>query len=248
MKKLAYLSNTLFAGLFAFYLSLWFFRLQEVNFFVALVLSVICALLTVLGIGAFLRAKHEKYTLKRKDEKLQNKLLPHLCLLTPEKATALILSALENTGQYQNLRLWGKRRIVCDSACFYVQFTFTPITADIVASFGRLNTRKKKLLLCYRIDDEGKALCPLLNIEVVSTQNLYFLLKSQKLLPERFLGDTPKKPPLRLAFSKSNAKRFLWAGGLLILSSFLTPFSTYYLIFGIVLLALALVVRLFGRA
>jgi hypothetical protein len=84
---------------------------------------------------------------------------------------------------------------------------------------------------------------------VQTGEQIYLFFKQADALPEQFLGDVPnaqKKAKRTIAFAKSNAKRFLLSGVLVLLSSLITPFAGYYILFGALLIAVALFVRIFG--
>ena len=55
-----------------------------------------------------------------------------------------------------------------------------------------------------------------------------------------------KKKRLRAWFAKSNSRRFLLGGTLILLTSLITPFPLYYIILGSALVLSAVFVRIFG--
>ena len=116
--------------------------------------------------------------------------------------------------------------------------------------FSRLKTNKEKILLCLDIDNQARALCKQLQIQIKTAEDVFVLVKSRNKLPEHFLGDTVpirrRERWLKISFAKSNSRRFLLSGSLILLASLITPFSYYYLIFGTLLFLTALFVRIFG--
>ena len=78
---------------------------------------------------------------------------------------------------------------------------------------------------------------------------MYAFLKKRDALPQVFLGEEaePKrKRRFRLWFSKSNARRFLFAAVIMLVSALVNPFPYYYILFGGILLLSALCLRIFG--
>ena len=76
------------------------------------------------------------------------------------------------------------------------------------------------------------------------------MLKKENFLPSHNLcehASTPQnKKRLHLYFAKSNSRRFLLGGVLILLTSLITPFPLYYLIFGSALVLSSIFVRIFG--
>ncbi|MBR2023751.1 MAG: hypothetical protein IJ996_04480, partial [Clostridia bacterium] len=129
-------------------------------------------------------------------------------------------------------------------------FHFSPVTQDEVATFTHLKTAKKKIILCGEIDDVALALCTRLQIEVQTGETVYRLVQAKNALPTQFLGEetaqSKRKWHLRLCFAKSNARRFLISGALILLASVFTPFPLYYWVFGSILLCVSACIRIFG--
>lgn len=132
-----------------------------------------------------------------------------------------------------------------------MRFSFAPVTADEIATLARFKTSGQKTVLCSEIEDSAKNLCKRLGVETQTGESVYALFKKEDAFPEHFLGEetpeTRKKRLVRVCFAKSNAKRFLLSASLLLLTSLITPFPTYYLLFGFILLAVAVFVRIFGK-
>ena len=77
------------------------------------------------------------------------------------------------------------------------------------------------------------------------------MLKDMNGLPESYLGDEPpdkkRKRRFELWFSRKNAKPFLTAAALTLLTALVSPFPYYYFIFGGILLMISVGIRIFGR-
>ena len=87
------------------------------------------------------------------------------------------------------------------------------------------------------------------HIQFIKGNDVYRMLKKGSALPEHYLGEDalPKKKKKReLWFAKSNSRRFLFGGTLILLTSLITPFPYYYLLSGSLLIISAVFVRIFG--
>lgn len=251
MKKSALLSDVLFTFFAVWIITLCVFRHLQTPLFPSITLAVLCGLLSGCAHAALLQSKRKTTLLKRSDAALKEKLLLHLCLLGEETLTkqfALALSASENVP----VERIGKLRLQSETRLYILCFRFTPVSCDDVATYFRIPTekQKQKTLLCHQIEESALALCTRLHIQVQTGDFAFRLFRSQNALPEQYLCDElPKdkrKHRLRLCFARSNSKRFLKSATLVLLLSLLTPFPYYYLVFGGVLIAIALVVRIFG--
>ena len=137
-----------------------------------------------------------------------------------------------------------------DYLFYFLKFTIAPVSADDIASLSRLKTNKSKILLCLQIDEQAKNLCKQLHIQIKTAEEVFILVKSHNSLPENYLGEeqplNKRERRLKLCFSKSNSRRFLVSGALILIASLLTPFSYYYLLFGSALFLAAIFIRIFG--
>lgn len=248
MKKTAFLLDILFTFLSGGLACLCFFRYLSVTLWLAILLSVLCGLLAAFAVGAIMHLRRKTTFLKSSDERIKQKLLLHLALLSDKEKTEFFKGVLNcrSPSKSSALRLYDEENL------YFLKFKLSPVTADEVAALSRLKTNKQRVLLCAEIEDGAKTLCQRLQIQVQTGDAVYQRLKEQDALPQEYLGgeDQDGKRSRRkiLYFSKSNAKRFLVSGALVLALSFLTPFPYYYLLFGGILLLAALLVRIFGYA
>ena len=247
MKKFAFLSDVLFSFFVSFLFTLFLFRYMRIALPLAFTLALLCGGLTASAVGAILQTRRKNLYLKKSDEALKEKLLLHLALLSDEGKTQFFQHALSSedapTSRFGRLRLTTKTNF------YFLNFSLAPVCADDIASLSRLKTGKQKVLLCSQIEESAFSLCTRLGIEVKTGEWVYKQLKERELLPEEYLGDEPvkkRKLRIKLWFSKSNAKRFLIGGALVLLLARLTPFYYYYLLLGSLLLLAAVFIRIFG--
>lgn len=249
MKKSAFLSDVLFSFFLVGLFSLCLFRYLRLPLALALFLALLCGFLVACSYTAFLKSKRNTFLLKRSDEALKEKLFLHLSLISDAEKSQLFSSALAKA-QNAEIQRRGKLRLQTESEEYFLCFRFAPVSADDVAVVSRIKTRKRKTLLCERIEESAQALCNKLCVDVKTGDWVFLFLKSHDALPARFLGEdlpqTKRSRAFRLCFSKSNAKRFLASGACLLSASLLSPFPYYYLIFGSLLLLVALFIRIFG--
>ena len=250
MKKIAYISDLLFTFFLSFVVSVVLFRLLRVTIAPAFLLAILCGGLTTLSYAAFRRSKRQHEFLKKSEERTKEKLLLHLNLSDVEHNVEFIKNLLTKQAPETQIRRIGKNRLSTQSEIYFVHFSFAPVNADDVAEAARLKTNRKKILLCSRAEDAAILLCKRLRIELQNGEEVFFAVQKADAFPERFLGDeeeTASKRPFQLCFAKSNARRFLLSGALVLSLSTLTPFTAYYLIFGSILLLAALFTRIFGK-
>lgn len=247
MKKSAFISDLIFTFLSAALFTLCLFRYLKISFFAALILALLCGALASLSVGAFLQSKRRTYFLKKSDESQKEKLLRHLLFLSDEGKTKFFMERLSTPDC--PAKRFGLLRIYTQNALYNLRFSFTPVNADEVLRFSRVNTKKQKILLCNGIDPTAQSLAQNLHIQVLTGAEVYAFLKEGDALPQVFLGEEvePKRRRrLRLWFSKANARHFLLAAILTLVSALVSPFPYYYILFGGILLLFALCVRIFG--
>ena len=248
MKKFAFFSDILFTFFVGGLLSLCLFRHYAIRLPVALFLSILCGVLCAASVGAVLQAKRKNLYLKKSDEAIKEKLLFHLVLLSDEGKTQFFQRVLSTDEERANR--FGRLRLSTKTDFYFLKFSLAPVCADEILPFTRLKTGKQKILLCGQIEEGALALCDRLGIRVKTGEWVYAQAKEKSLLPAQYLGeeerDKKRKRKWKSCFSKSNAKRFLLSGALVLLIARLTPFYYYYLLFGFLLIAAAVYTRVFG--
>ena len=247
MKKSAFISDVFFSFFLFAVFTLCLFRYLRLSMPVSLLLCLVCGLLSAMGIGALLQSKRKTLFIKQSEEAQKERLLTHLALLSDEQKTNYFKQIFAREGE---VKRFSRLRLATEHAFYFLFFRFSPVTADEVVSVSRLKTAKEKVLLCNRIDEGAKLLCSQLNIRLQTGESVYKTVKDAGALPQTYLGEEKKenkrKRRLRLCLAKSNARRFLVGGTLILLTSLFTPFPYYYFITGGALLVIALLVRLFG--
>ena len=246
MKKSAFISDLIFTYLTTFLFTLCLFRYVGIKLIPSFLLALVCGVLGTVAVGAYLQSKRKELFLKKSDERLKEKLLLHLALLSDEKKTQFFQERLSSPTT--PIKRFGRLRIYDDEYFYYLHFSLSPVNADDVLRFSRLKTGKQKNVLCASIEEPAQALAEKLKIEVLTGDRVFALLKSRNALPDVYLGETPneRKRRFTLWLSRANAKRFLVAAALTLFTALFSPFPYYYLLFGGVLLLSALFVHVFG--
>ncbi len=249
MKKSAFISDIIFTFFLVGIVALCLFRHLKIALIPAFLLAVLCGVLAATAFAALQQNKRKAFLLSRSDAALKEKLFLHLALLGDSEKTELFIAALaaEDNTEIQKL---DSLCLQSDERIYFLFFRFSPVTQDEIATVARRQTDRQKTLVCSQIEESALTLCNRLSIDVRTGDYAFRLLKAQNALPDKFLCDeVPKNNrarKLRLCFARSNAKRFLTSGALILLFSLFTPFSYYYLAFGSVLLLAALFIRIFG--
>ena len=246
MKRTAFISDVIFAFLTAAILTLCLFRFIKIPLWSALPLSILCGALSAAAFGAYLQSKRKTYFLKKSDEAQKERLLTHLACLSDEAKTKFFLERLSDAP----LKRFGRLRLYTPDAFYFLRFSFAPVTSDELIACTRLKTGKQKILLCSKIEESAYALAEKFHIEVFTGEKVYTLLKERNALPEQYATEENKqetrKRRFQLCCSKRNAKHFLSAALLCLLTSILSPFPFYYFLCGGIMLLAALFIRIFG--
>ena len=248
MKKSAFISDIIFTFFLSALFTLVLLRYLGITLGFSIALSLLCGILSALGVGAYLQSKRKSFFLKRSDESKKQRLLTHLALLPDEKKTAFFQRVLSTSEE--PAKRFAPLKLYTSEGFYFLRFRFSPVQADEVASISRLKTNAPKIILCDRIEESAVKLASALSISYKTAESVYELVKEKDALPETFLGEettlNKKKRRLSLCFAKTNARRFFTAGALVLLTSLLSPFPYYYLIFGSILLVVSVLVRIFG--
>lgn len=247
MKRFALISDLIFtftvSGLFA----LCLFRFLTLPLWLAILFALLCGALITLSVGAWLRSKRKTAFLKKSDEAVREKLFLHLALSNDRARTEFCAKLLDQTAEPPQR---GKARLITQADVYFIQFDFSPVSADEIARHARYKTQRKKHLICARIQEDALALAKRLDIRVLCGNELFLAAKGADALPERYLGEENAekrtKRRLKLWFAKANSRRFLISAALILLVSTFTPFVYYYLLLAVCLLLVSVFTRIFG--
>lgn len=229
-------SDTIFFFACCWLLSLCILRYYRVTMWLALLLCTLISLLIGMGIFFLTYRNRKKKFLLAQDKEEKEKLMLHLALSSDDANEKLFAPILKEEPQKT-----------------YLLFCMQPLSADKVAEKIRnYKDGESFAIFCNTLSPEARNLCETFCIPVTEGKDVYAKLKSNDLLPEKYVCGEKKrrgvKEKIRISFQKKNSRSFFIGGaGLLILSLF-SFFPLYYVISGSILLLTALIIRIFGYA
>ena len=251
MKKSAYVSNVIFAFFVCFLLFLCLTRYHGYSllhaFFCAVIMGTLAAVVTFLVLGK----KRKKLVTEQKQAAERDDLMLYLATLSPRESAEFIRSVFCAAGESCSLlRAGGFFIVERENERVFPLFFMRPVDGDTLAAVLRVKGDKPKRVFCRALAPEAEALARRFPLGVATENECYRLIKDGGLLPEKYPFSPEKKGAFakrkRIWFSKKNARGFLTGGTLLLLSSLITPFPYYYVLFGSILLLAAVAVKIFG--
>ncbi len=244
MKRITFalISDSLFCALCAFIASFvtlgYFISLLPVAFAGSLMISVAALIISF----AVMYSKRRKKLTVYADAAEKRALAMHLSVSGERYVAQLLSSALEAKDM--------GNRLENEESAYFCRFTLSPLSPDDVARCIKRRTEKKKIILCCAAGEESCALAADFGIKIMTIGEVYELLKSKNLLPEKYACGEPQKPNILKKIAKRFNRRispslFFCGVGLLAFSLF-TFYRIYYVVFGGALMMLAAVSVLFG--
>ena len=250
MKKSAFLSDLFFGFFVAFTASVCLFRYFRFPLFIAFLCATlfggICSLLLFFPLDK----KRKKTITEKKDAEERDNFSLYLALL-PEKKRAEFFQKLSPEPDAKLSFIGGRYALETREDLCFPLFSVRPADGDLAAEVIRVETDKKKTLLCSSLSPEAETLLSRFGVTVKQADEVYRTAKDADALPDSYPFEKEKKKPFKkkteIWFSKRNAKPFLTGGCLLLFSSLFVPFPAYYLSLGFLLLSAAVFCRIFGK-
>lgn len=249
MKKIALISDLLFTFFAVGIPVLCFARNASVPLSASFLLAFLFGSLVAVGVFFVKRKKHRKQTAEQEERKNTENFVLYLATLPQDRLSSFFSTYFQEERFFQTKRFDDVLAFETDKTVFYPHFSLSPVDADAVAKIIRTETNKTKILLCGTTSPEAETLSARFSIEIKKADELFKTAKAKELLPETYpfaREIRARKEKRKIWFSKKNSRAFFVSSIFLFLSSLLTPFRTYYLLFGIMLLALSVWVRVFG--
>ena len=234
MRKSAFYSDVFFSFLLGFFPLLFYLRFLRLSLFLSFLFALFFGVAVATLFVLFSKKRQKKLFLKKSEEEEQTDFILYLSLLPKEKQQEFFK---------EHSNCFKSDYALCPL------FKFRALTRDDIADwYVSYAEQTAPILLCNHLEEDSEKLLKKLNIPAMESVEIYRILKENDRLPkERFIQTKPQKKHLKkLCFAKSNSKRFLSGGVLLLFSALFIPYSTYYVICGICLLLTALFVRIFG--
>lgn len=207
----------------------------------AIVFSIAFSSVILVSVRYFSKRNQKPYTYDR--------LETEFCIRGGEYIVNLIKTALKNP-QIEN----GSNYILLEKSIIIANFKFSALGGSDVANVCKTAKKHEKnhvYLITKSIDRHAWQIANLedINIEIVKAKQVYKFLAKHNALP------VLKKPKQKFSFrallqtilSRRNFKNYAFSGAVLVLVSFLTPLKIYYIVFGTILLVLALLTLTLGN-
>ncbi len=234
--------DTAFTAVASFLLFFTIIRFYTKSAVIGLIFGI--AAFALFGALAFLyiSRKQNKSLLISRDEKHKKLLALHLSLSSDDYVKALMKKAI---GEETKIR--GKR-MICGEKEYYFYFKMQPLSEDEVAQVIKRKTENEKIIYCTKTSVEAIMLAESFNIKITCFDEIYALLKSTDLLPEKYVYEGAQKisffKKIKARFSRKLCAPLFWSGAALLALSYLTFYPVYYIISGGLMLILAAVALL----
>ncbi len=219
---------------------------------ISLTLAVTLTLVLTLFTVKVLFEKRKKKGLLSLDDKIKNQIVFNLHFMPKSKLTALFMQAYSNLNvkcekKREGIYLTDKKTLVI------LKFGYQEVSkADVVKAFNLI--KKDQTVEIYSdefslgVQDFAKRF---VNVYLKDAVDAVKLLKdgnSLDQIKDLQVETTPQKPNfIKNVFNKKRAKTFFGFGIFFLLSSFIVPIKTYYVISGSIMLIFSLVCIFFGN-
>ncbi len=201
----------------------------------ALVFSIAFAIVIAFSFCHFSKRGKKPYTYDRLESEF--------CIRGGEYVIDLINSIIKNN-DFESCSNY----ILLANSIIIANFKFSPLGANDIANACKLalrHERNKIYLITKAVDRKAwqVAYFEEIRLEIVKTKQVFKFLSKHNALPN--LNKTKSKFSARALiqtiFSRRNFKNYVFSGAVLICVSFLTPLKIYYIVFGTLLMLLALI-------
>ena len=200
----------------------------------AIIFSIAFSFAIVVSVYYFSKRNQKPYTYDR--------LETEFCIRGGAYVIELLKTTLKNT-KIEN----GCNYILLENSMIIANFKFSPLGGNDIASVCRLAKTHNKnhvYLIAKAIDRKAWQVANLedIKMEIVKTKQVFKFLAKRNALP--VLKKSKQKLSIsalmQAVFSRRNFKNYMFSGVVLISISFFTPLKIYYIVFGTILLAFAL--------
>ena len=194
----------------------------------------------------WMRARRAKKHRTREQQQKIADLAFHLAMEEPQNSAELIARSLRAAG-FDDAHAEGGCVTAAGKRAF-LRFRLEKVTADelrpAVVAAGR-----QKFALGGAFTAEAEKLAAAFGVELWDAEKVYALVQGAGAMPDPLFAPPPA-PKRKLAFRLRRAawRGYAFSGGFLLLFSLWAIFPIYYLVSGGLLLAAAVLVRLFGKA
>lgn len=250
--KISFFSDAFFVFTATFFLSVSILRYNRFNVISTLLVSALTGIAAASGVVIYGLIKSEDYKRAEDRKEKAESLMRELCFLSDDKTLKLLKKCYEKSGktveQKDNFII-----IKEDKQAVFPLFSLEKTPAKEVIKAYKLTPETYTTVIMsggVTSETENFLNAMKLRIKVLNIFNVYDMLLSADMLPERVL--IPKIKPkkrgevIKKIFSREKSPKFLLAGTVILLSSVFSYYPVYYIIFGAVLLAIAAALRFFA--
>ena len=251
--KLSIALDSLFIFISAFFLTFAVIRYSGARFALSLVLSILISLLLGCIFLVYLIVRNDKSSLKLNEENNVWLLKTELCFMDKQNLLELFLKFYKQSGFKAEIQ--NNYIILPEKKCqVFLTFTYEKTdTTKIIKFYKQTKKEYKTVVLGIEFTTDAISLVNdlSLRIKLFDLEKVYLALKEQKLL----LKSTIQKKvnvlsfldKMKGVFQKSNGKKALWLGVIILLSANFSFYPIYYIVFGGGMVIFSIILRFFGK-
>ncbi len=251
--KLSIVFDSVFIFISAFFMAFALIRYNGGKFITSLIFSILISLVLAFLYLIFIILNKDKCAIKLDDENKINYLKTELCFMDNQSLLSLFLS------------FYNKLKVNAIAEKDYLIIEENKCQTFLLFNYEK--TESNKVIDCYKRTKRGYSTVILSNeytldalnlvndlslrIKLFDLKSVYVALKSQDLLPKITV---PKKvnsvsfiDKMKGVFKKSNGKKALTLGVIIILSARFSFYPIYYIIFGGGLIIFSIILRFWGK-
>ncbi len=251
--KISILLDSVFIFISSFFLIYAIIRYNGVSFVPSLIFSVLLSLLLSFIFLVFTLFKKQNSLIKESEKsRMQNTLL-ELCFMNNDKILNLFLTFYKNN----NIEVEKEKNyLILKKYSTQVFFNFTlekTTTTDIIKFYKNTRSGYKTIVIANEFSTESLDLEKDIpsRIKLYNFLDAYLSLKESNLLPKLTIPKSVtvinKKDILKGIFAKTNGKKALMLGVVILLSSRFSFYPIYYIIFGFLMIILSISLRFWGK-
>ena len=252
--KISITFDSLFIFVSAFFLFYAIIRYSGVNFIPSLTLSILISLALGVVWTVFSLIKKDKQGIKLAEENNLLSLKTELCFMSDKSLTDTLLK------YYKKANIQAEKEndyiVLPELKCqVFSSFAFEKTDTTKIIEFYKQTKKGYKtvvLSIDYTVDAVSLVNDLSLRIKLFDLNAVYLSLKEYNLLPKTTLTKKVNKisfvDKMKGIFIKSNGKKALTLGIIILLSSKFSFYPVYYIIFGGLLIIFSLILRFWGKS
>ncbi len=248
----AFILDVLFVLLISFILFLVLF-----TFFTPYPYSLIFSACIAIIISLFYFARYDKRNKKAKlskeNKKRQTLLISELNFSTTQEQNFIMENALFKAGLTVEKKR-GALLLKDKDALILMRFSFNKITkAEIVKAFNLISKRQTVYILAESFDEDIISFAKRFDgrVVLIDGEKVFCYLKEHNAMPLNYkyqcFLEKRKKGSFKNLLDKRKAKTFFIFGMLFLISSYISPLKTYYIVCGCLFLIYSLTLRVLGK-